>query len=76
MSSSDEHVAALVASCTWLVQKGYRNLALLMRDEFCVTYGTSTAQWNAIVEDLAAFHRSLAEPTDINAEQIEAVRFA
>jgi hypothetical protein len=68
-------ISQCVTDCTWLVGRGYPDVALLMRDDFCLQWDCPEAYWNGAVDDLVDDVARRSVTPETTTMQLDAVRF-
>jgi hypothetical protein len=68
-------ISQCVTDCTWLVGRGYPDVALLMRDAFCREWDCPELYWNGAVDDLVDDVARRSVTPETTTMQLDAVRF-
>lgn len=68
-------INATVTSAAWIARKGHQELAIEMRDEFCVEWCVAPQEWNKRIDDLRDYVRRKGETPHISERHLMAVRY-
>jgi hypothetical protein len=75
MREEEAIIKSTVTDATWLVRRGYPELAIELRDEFLNEWGFSPEHWNLAVDELIEYVQRKGETPEISTRQLMAVRF-
>lgn len=68
-------ITATVTAASWLARRGRQDLAVEMRDEFCVEWCVAPEDWNKNLDDLRSYVQRKGETPDVNEQYLRAVRY-